>query len=82
MTHCYRQSKLILTRVAQTAAAVISFILAMIHYPEVMRKAQAELDAVVGRERTPRFEDKENLPYIRAVIRETLRWRPPGPLGV
>lgn len=53
----------------------------MLHYPEVMRKAQAELDAVVGRERTPTFEDRENLPYIRALIKETLRWRPIAPLG-
>ena len=53
----------------------------MLHYPNVMRKAQAELDAVVGRERVPTFEDKDSLPYIRAVIRETLRWRPIAPLG-
>lgn len=53
----------------------------MMHHPEVMRKAQAEIDAVVGRVRTPRFEDRDNLPYIRAIVRETLRWRPPGPLG-
>ncbi|KAI0088576.1 cytochrome P450 [Irpex rosettiformis] len=64
-----------------TAAAVVSFILAMIHWPEIMHKAQAELDVVVGKERAPRFRDKENLPYIRAIIRETLRWRPPGPLA-
>ena len=53
----------------------------MVHYPEVMRKAQDELDTVVGRERTPTFDDKANLPYIRAVARETLRWRPIAPLG-
>ncbi|KAI0793004.1 cytochrome P450 [Irpex lacteus] len=64
-----------------TAAAVVSFILAMMHHPEVMRKAQDEIDAEVGRERTPRFEDRDNLPYIRAIVRETLRWRPPGPLA-
>lgn len=29
----------------------------------------------------PGFEDRDNLPYIRAIVRETLRWRPPGPLG-
>lgn len=53
----------------------------MMHHPEVMRKAQDEIDAEVGRERTPGFEDRDNLPYIRAIVRETLRWRPPGPLG-
>ena len=50
-------------------------------YPDVMRRAQAEIDAVVGRERVPTFDDKDKLPYIRAIVRETLRWRPVGPLG-
>ena len=50
-------------------------------YPDAMRKAQAELDVVVGRDRLPTFEDKDNLPYIRAIIKETLRWRPTGPFG-
>jgi hypothetical protein len=50
-------------------------------YPNVMRKAQAELDAIVGRDRLPTFQDKDSLPYIRAIIKETLRWRPVGPLG-
>ncbi|KIY43101.1 cytochrome P450 [Fistulina hepatica ATCC 64428] len=48
----------------------------------VMRKAQDELDEVVGRERLPTFEDKERLPYIRAMVKEILRRRPVGPLGV
>lgn len=53
----------------------------MLHYPEVMRKAQAQLDAIVGSERLPDFEDEENLPYVKAVINETLRWRPVAALG-
>lgn len=54
----------------------------MLHYPSVMRKAQAELDAVVGQGRAPTFEDMPNLPYIRAMVKETLRWRPIAPLGM
>ncbi|THU86529.1 cytochrome P450 [Dendrothele bispora CBS 962.96] len=65
-----------------TAAALSVFILAMRLYPNVMRKAQAEIDAVVGRERLPTFEDREKLPYIRAIVKEVLRWRPVGPLGL
>jgi cytochrome P450 len=53
----------------------------MIQYPDVRIRAQAELDAVVGRDRLPKFEDKDKLPYIVAIVRETLRWRPVGPLG-
>ncbi|KAF8909745.1 cytochrome P450 [Gymnopilus junonius] len=64
------------------AQTLLYFILAMILYPNVMRKAQAELDDVVGRGRIPTFEDQKKLPYIEAVVRETLRWRPPAPMGV
>lgn len=51
-----------------------SMILAMVAFPEVVSKAQKELDAVVG-ERIPQFEDMPNLPYIRAMVKEVLRWR-------
>lgn len=61
---------------------MIVFILAMTLYPSVMRKAQAEIDAVVGRDRVPNFRDEPSLPYIRAIVKETLRWRPVGPLGM
>ncbi|TDL16829.1 cytochrome P450 [Rickenella mellea] len=65
-----------------TAAALSVFMLAMSLYPDVMRKAQAEIDAVVGRDRLPTFQDRDNLPYIRAMVKEVLRWRPVGPLGL
>jgi cytochrome P450 len=54
----------------------------MIAFPEVQRRAQAELDAVIGRERFPTFADAPHLPYLHAIIKETLRWRPPGPFGI
>ncbi|KAI0076940.1 cytochrome P450 [Panus rudis PR-1116 ss-1] len=65
-----------------TAAAQHVFILAMVLYPEAMRKAQAEIDAVVGRSRLPDFSDRDKLPYVRAIIREIFRWRNIGPLGL
>ncbi|KAG2134906.1 cytochrome P450 [Suillus bovinus] len=49
---------------------------------DVQKRAQAEIDSVVGRERLPTFEDKASLPYIEAIVRETLRWEPVVPLGV
>ena len=55
--------------------------LAMALYPDVMRKAQAEIDTVVGRHRMPTFADRPHLPYVRAIVKEVLRWRPVGPLG-
>jgi cytochrome P450 len=51
-------------------------------FPDVQRRAQAELDAVVGRGRLPTFADAPCLPYVQAVIREVLRWRPASPLGL
>ena len=51
-------------------------------YPEVQRKAQEELDRVVGPNRLPEFEDFDNLLYIRAVVMEAMRWVVVTPLGV
>ena len=56
--------------------------LAMTLYPDVQHCAQAELDAVVGRDRLPRFSDRERLPYAEAVVKEVMRWRPIDPLGM
>jgi cytochrome P450 len=56
--------------------------LAMLTYPETQARAHAELDAVVGRSRLPTFADFPHLPYIRAMVKESLRWRPIAPSGV
>ena len=49
--------------------------------PEAQKKAQAEIESVVGSKRFPEQNDRENLPYIQAVILETLRWKPVVPLN-
>ena len=46
----------------------------MILYPEVLKRAQDELDRVVGKDTLPSFEDQENLPYINAIFLECLRY--------
>lgn len=46
-------------------------------YPEIQKKAQAELDHVVGRECLPNNDDEENLSYCRAIIKEVGRFRSP-----
>jgi cytochrome P450 len=53
----------------------------MILFPEVQEKAQAEIDSVIGMDRLPTFDDRNALPYVEAVICETLRWHPAVPLG-
>jgi len=63
-------------------ASVHTFILAMLHHPEVQRKAQAELDRVLHHDRRlPSYEDQIDLPYLTAVMKEVLRWQPVAPIG-
>jgi cytochrome P450 len=65
-----------------SSATMTTFILACTVYGEnFIKKAQEELDRVVGRDRSPTWTDEENLPYIRAVVKETFRWRPVAVLG-
>ncbi|QRV77605.1 cytochrome P450 family protein [Ceratobasidium sp. AG-Ba] len=65
-----------------TICAMATFFLAMQLYPEVQRKAQEELDAIVGSNRLPNMQDMNHLPYIRCIVKEVLRWIPAVPLGI
>ncbi|KAJ7675727.1 cytochrome P450 [Mycena polygramma] len=65
-----------------TSAALNTFILAMALHPEVVQKAQNELDSVTGSNRLPGFEDRSTLPYCEAVYREVMRHTPGAPLGI
>jgi cytochrome P450 len=59
-----------------TAAAMMSFMLAMTLHPDEYKKLQAEVDNTVGNSRVPSFTDMQSLPRVRAVAKEVLRWRP------
>ncbi|KAI1422341.1 cytochrome protein [Xylaria sp. FL1777] len=65
-----------------TVSTISSFWLAMTLYPEVQRKAQEEIDRVVGTGRLPSYNDRENLPYINAIVDEAWRFHPVIPMGV
>jgi cytochrome P450 len=65
-----------------TGTTLNNFVLCMVLFPEVQKRAQQELDRVVGMERLPRWEDEANLPYVRSVIKEVLRWRPVNKFGM
>ncbi|KAF8158891.1 cytochrome P450, partial [Mycena galopus ATCC 62051] len=65
-----------------TGATLCVFILAMALNPEVLRKAQNEINTVVGPGHLPKFEHQAAIPYCEAVIREISRWRPIAPLGL
>jgi cytochrome P450 len=73
-------SFLILTFLKTTSTLMV-FILSMVLYPDVQKRAQAEIDSVIGTDRLPTFEDRASLPYVDAILRETLRWQPILPLG-
>ncbi|OSD02803.1 cytochrome P450 [Trametes coccinea BRFM310] len=65
-----------------TYSTINTFILAMVLHPQVLQRAQEEIDMVVGSKRLPDFDDRENLPYVEAIFQEVLRWRPVVPLGI
>ncbi|PBK71179.1 cytochrome P450 [Armillaria solidipes] len=58
---------------------ISSFYLAMALYPDVQRRAQEEIIAVIGDGRLPRISDRESLPYIDALVQEMFRWNTPAP---
>jgi len=65
-----------------TVSTIISFILALVLYPEVQTRGQEELDRVIGRDRLPTFDDRLALPYIEGIVKESLRWNPVSPAGI
>jgi cytochrome P450 len=64
-----------------TSAVTIEWAMAeMLESPEVMRKAQEELDAVVGRENIVEESHLPQLSYLEAVVKEVLRLHPALPV--
>ncbi|RSL76734.1 hypothetical protein CEP51_009678 [Fusarium floridanum] len=64
-----------------TLNTTLGFIKAMMLYPEIQALAQQEIDSVVGCDRMPGWEDWDRLPYMRCIMKETLRWMPSTILG-
>ncbi|KAE9390849.1 cytochrome P450, partial [Gymnopus androsaceus JB14] len=65
-----------------TFTAMHLFVLTMVLNPDCMRKAQEELDRVVGLDRLPEYSDRTLMPYIEGIVQETLRWQPSLELGI
>lgn len=61
---------------------VLTFIQAMTKWPEIQKKGQAEIDAIIGEGRSPTWADYDRLPYVAAITKECVRWRPVAPLGM
>ncbi|KAK2054685.1 cytochrome P450 2D18 [Colletotrichum caudatum] len=64
-----------------TATATLTSILFLAKYPQFQERARVELDRVCGSERSPKWSDFEDLPYINCIIKEGLRIRPVAPSG-
>ncbi|TFK34339.1 cytochrome P450 [Crucibulum laeve] len=65
-----------------TGSSIHTFILAMLCHPEIQAKAQKEIDETIGTGRLPEFSDQANLPYLAALVKEVMRWRPVTPMAV
>lgn len=57
-------------------------VLYLIQNPEVQRKAQEEVDCLVGQDRLPTWDDIPKLPFVNLVLQETYRMNPLSPLGI
>ena len=64
-----------------TSSTLYGFVQAMLLYPEVQHKAFEEVERVVGPDRLPTMEDDNDMPYVRACMKEALRWMPTTILG-
>ncbi|KAJ3515357.1 hypothetical protein NLJ89_g1809 [Agrocybe chaxingu] len=65
-----------------TSSALGTFFYAMAAHPHVQKKAQEEIDLVVGSHRLPHWDDRPFMPYVEAVFREVIRWRAITPFGI
>ncbi|KAK3344529.1 cytochrome P450 [Lasiosphaeria hispida] len=68
---------------SQTIIDVLSWwLMAMLLYPETQQRAHDEIDHVIAKGRLPTFEDCKKMPYMQAMVKEVIRWRPIDPLGL
>lgn len=64
-----------------SSSIILAFLHAMTKWENVLKRAQAEIDTVIGEDRTPVWSDYDKLPYVAAVVKEAMRWRPVVPLA-
>lgn len=64
-----------------SSSIILAFIHVMTKWGNVLKKAQAEIDVVVGEDRSPVWSDYKDLPYTATIVKEAMRWRPAVPLA-
>ncbi|KAF2759428.1 cytochrome P450 [Pseudovirgaria hyperparasitica] len=80
--HKWSASSMYLGGADTTVSSLMTFFLAMMVCPNVQKKAQEELDRVIGGDRLPVSADKGTLPYIDAIVKEVHRWHPVAPMAL
>lgn len=65
-----------------TGSVILAFVHAMTKWPDLQRRAQEQIDSVIGEDRSPTWADYDKLPYVATCVKETMRWRSVAPLGV
>ncbi|KAF5366393.1 hypothetical protein D9758_009759 [Tetrapyrgos nigripes] len=65
--------------VETTAATIYAFLILMAMHPEIQKKAQVEIQDVVGLGRMPTFEDMKDMTYLHAIFKEVIRYHPAVP---
>ncbi|XP_021716537.1 cytochrome P450 71A1-like [Chenopodium quinoa] len=68
---------------AESSTVIVEWAIAeLIRRPDIVKKAIEEMNHIIGKERWVQEKDIQNLPYIRAIVKETMRLHPVGPLLV
>lgn len=66
--------------IKQSNATIMTFFLMMVVHQDVQEKIQAEIDAVVGKNRLSTIDDRPSLPYLHAIFRALFRYSPIVPI--
>ncbi|CAH1447154.1 unnamed protein product [Lactuca virosa] len=72
---------LMLTGSESTALTLTWALSLLLNNPHILKAAQKELDMNVGKQKWVEESDIKNLRYLQAIVKETLRMYPPGPLA-
>ncbi|RXW11737.1 hypothetical protein EST38_g14119 [Candolleomyces aberdarensis] len=65
-----------------TVSSAMALVYILASHLEVQTKAQAEIDKVLGSDRLPLVSDRQDLPYVHAIVKEVGRWHSVVPLGL
>lgn len=80
--YCTKLAQTLIVAATETTAITLTWALAlMLKNPFTLKKARDEIDKLVGKDQNVSESDIKDLPYLQAVIKETLRLYPPAPLG-